>query len=86
MRLTDTPLQRDVNNTDTLERAQVTIDALAEANDEQDLRDLEQSAQGWITALWIERLIDRAEHDRLLTALAVARQAWQAPIDPPDGR
>lgn len=82
MCLSKIPYSRDLNNHGTLARAQVTIDALAEASDIHDLRDLHQSAQGWITALWIESLIGRTEYDRLLKALDVARLAWQPRLIP----
>lgn len=73
-----------MNNPETIARAQETLDYIREARGRQEAEAREIFARGWLGALLIEELIDKAEHDRLL-ALALEAVERVAPSQLPKG-
>lgn len=72
----ETPRHRDSNSADTIERARKRIEAVAKAENFDDLEQAMAVAQGWMGALHVEGLLDQEQYDVLDAELEQAKDAW----------
>lgn len=69
-------IRRDKNNPATLERARKRIDAVVKADSLEAMREDSALAQGWIGALHVEGLLDKAQYEVLDAELNKAVAEW----------